>query len=155
MAELSWSRVSNKPSQCAEFAACHENFAWRKHTNRVHKFGWLKDQQECANDSLLRAFTSDKDSIPLLFSSEGNRTMREHPDYGLPRFVLVWYDDEDWAILCTSNEAVLIQSSQIANYVRQREGAQDRLRVIQRIWEATDPSLRIPLNRVKEYITRQ
>lgn len=147
MTELSWSRVRNKPSQCAEFAVCHDNYAWRKH--HASKFGRLKNQRQlCASDSLSRAFTSDEDSILRLFSEVGNRTMRAHPEYGRPHFAIVWYDDEKWAILCTPNEAVLIQSSQIAGYGRKSEGVQARLRVIRRIWDASDQSLRIPLNQV-------
>jgi hypothetical protein len=112
MNTLSWSSVRNKPNQCAEFAACHENFAWRKHHSS--RFGQLKGKNKgCASDSLSRAFNSDKDSISLLFT-DGNRTLNEHPEYGRPLFVVVWYEDEDWAILCTQNEAALISSGLIS-----------------------------------------
>ncbi len=151
MTELSWSRVSNKPAQCAEFAAVHENFAWRKH--QASRFGLPKNKNaKCADDSLSRAFTSDKDSIFKLLSPEGNRTLRDHPEYGRPKFAVVWYEDEDWAILCTANEATLIESSRISEYAREEEGAPERIRVIQEIWDSTEQSLKLPLSQVSSHI---
>lgn len=152
MTDLAWNRVRNKPSQCAEFVVCHENFAWRKH--HTSRFGQLKNnrQRRCADDSLSRAFESAGDSVLTLFSPNGNRTLRDHPEYGLPLFAVVWYEDEDWAILCTSTEAVLIRSTEISGYRRQVHGASVRIQVIQHIWNASDPSLRVPLRQVSARI---
>lgn len=147
MLELSWSMVSNKPNKCAEFAAVHENFAWRKH--HASRFGQLKNQnQKCADDSLSRAFTSSDDSILKLFSPEGNRTLKIHPEYGKAKFALVWYKDEDWAILCTSQEAVLIHSNLISNLKRIEKGAKKRIIETQKIWDSSNQNLKFPLSRV-------
>jgi hypothetical protein len=149
--QLSREAVSNKVATCAEFAAVHENFAWRKHHNS--RFGLLKNQKgKCANDSLSRAFRSAEDSVLQLFSPEGNRTLRDHPNYGQPKFSLVWYEDEDWAILCTPNEAKLIESSPISNLPRKEDGAADRVRMMQELWGSSDPALRIPLDQVLQRI---
>jgi hypothetical protein len=149
--ELSWKRVENKPEQCAELAAVHEHFAWRKHHSS--RFGLLKNQKSrCANDSLSRAFESLQDSVLELFSPAGNRTLRDHPEYGPPKFAVVWYQNEDWAILCTATEAVLIDSSRISGYPRKKEGAAERIAVVQELWDSCSASLRIPLARVQQHI---
>ena len=150
MTELTWSNVRNKREQCVEFAACHENFAWRKHHSS--RFGQLKNQaKKCADDSLSRAFISEQDSIPLLFSS-GNRVLERNPEYGTPKFAVVWYADEDWAILCTRSEATLIASSEIRDFKRTKEGAQGKLAFLTGLWESSDPSLRRPLTEVATII---
>jgi hypothetical protein len=152
MKEISWDLVSNKPDQCAEFAAVHEFFAWRKH--HASRFGLLKkSKKKCADDSLSRAFESREDSIPALFSPEGNRVLKDHPEYGRPVFAVVWYADEEWAILCTADEATLINSSLISSYRRQKEGAQKRRREIQELWDLSPISLRKPLNSVASFIS--
>lgn len=151
MTELAWNRVSNKSAECAEFVAIHENFAWRKHHSS--RFGQLKNkQQKCADDSLSRAFSSDNDSVLQLFSPEGNRTLRENPGYGRPKFAIVWYKKENWAILCTATEATLIESNRISSYRREEGGANERIREIQAIWDSSDQSLRLPLNQVSSRI---
>lgn len=94
-----------------------------------------------------RAFTLKQDSIPLLFSV-GNRVMKAHPEYGAPKFVVVWYTDEDWAILCTANEATLIHASTIREFKRQEAGAQDRMNFLSNLWESADSSLKKPLMEV-------
>jgi hypothetical protein len=153
MPKLTWSLVKNLPNQCAEFAACHENFAWRKHHSS--RFGQLKGgQKKCADDSLSRAFRSDQDSIPLLFG-EGNRVMKNNPEYGRPVFVAVWYEGEQWAILCTSSEATLISTSDISEFKRSKERAAERISFLRRLWEASDPKLRIPLSSVGERIAKK
>jgi len=151
VAELSWGAVSNKVATCAEFAAVHENFAWRKHHSS--RFGLQKNQKgKSANDSLSRAFSSAEDSVLQLFSPEGNRTLRDHPKYGSPKFAVVWYKDETWAILCTSSEAVLIESGRISNLPRQEEGAGEIILMMQELWSASDPTLRISLSQVLQRI---
>lgn len=147
MTRLSWSIVRNKPAECCEFAVVHEGFAWRKHHSS--KFGLLRGQnQRCANDSLSRAFASAEDSVAQLFSPEGNRVIRIHPEYGRPRFSVVWYASEEWAILCTAAEATLIESRLISGFPRCEAGSRERICLIQRIWDSSDPSLRVPLNQV-------
>jgi hypothetical protein len=149
--QLSWQAMSNKVATCAEFAAVHENFAWRKH--HASRFGLLKKQKaKCANDSLSRAFRSAEDSVLQLFSPEGNRTLRDHPKYGQPKFAVVWYEGEDWAILCAPNEATLIESSRISQLPRKENGAAERIRMMQELWRASDPALRIPLDQVLQRI---
>ncbi len=78
--------------------------------------------------------------------------MRDHPEYGRPRYDVVWYKDEGWAILCTPNEAVLIKSSKIANCTCQREGADERLGIVSGIWNSSEHSLRVSMNQVSELI---
>ena len=107
MTILSWDNVRNLPVKPLEFAANHENFAWRKHSGGS-RFGMLRnDPQKYANDSLTRSFESNKDSIPLLLSSQ-NRVVHNHPEYGQVRFIAVWYDGEPWAILCNPYEAIVM-----------------------------------------------
>ena len=147
MVRLSWCLVRNKPAECVEFAVVHENFAWRKHHSS--RFGLLKNQQQrCANDSLSRAFASTNDSVIQLFCTEGNRTLRQHPEYGRPMFSVVWYASEEWAILCTETEATLIESRLISTYPRAEAGAHNRVEVMQRLWASTDESLKVPLGHV-------
>lgn len=135
MTELSWELVRDKPNQKAEFAACHDNFAWRKH--HASRFTRLSN-----------AFHSKQDSIPILFSG-GNRTSREHPEYGEPRFAVVWYDDEDWAILCDSREAVLIPAEDIRKFKRQEERASERIQYIRGLFDLVSENLRRPLGNVE------
>lgn len=147
MTDLTWSNVRNKEDECAEFAAVHECFAWRKHHSS--RFGQLKKgPKKCADNSLSRAFTSDEDSIHQLFSLHGNRTLRDNPDYGSPKYAVVWYSTEPWAILCTAHEAVLIPTSAISEYKRVREGAEERIQVMQRLWDSAESSLKVPLSQV-------
>lgn len=151
MTNLTWSNVRNKMEECAEFAAVHTDFAWRKHHSS--KFGQLKKgPKKCADNSLSRAFTSDEDSTHQLFSADGNRTLRDHPDYGSPKYAVVWYSSEPWAILCTPEEAVLIPASEISDYKRVRSGARERIQVMQSLWDASEHSLRVPLSQVAELI---
>jgi len=148
MPELTWSLVKKLPNQCAEFAACHENFAWRKHHSS--RFGQLKSgQKKCADDSLSRAFGSAQDSVPLLFG-EGNRVMKKNPKYGRPLFAAVWYEGEQWAILCTASEATLVPTSEISEFKRSKEGAAEKIAFLRRLWEASNLALRIPLLSVGE-----
>ncbi|MCF6282580.1 MAG: hypothetical protein L3J28_10320 [Candidatus Polarisedimenticolaceae bacterium] len=134
---------------CGALGLNRSVYGRRKH--HASRFGLLKNKKsKCADDSLSRAFTSNEDSIHKLFSPEGNRTLRDHPNYGRPIFAVVWY--EDWAILCTSQEAVLIQSDHICNYSRKEDGAHERIREIQRLWETSEQSLKLPLNQVNENI---
>lgn len=100
---------------------------------------------------MTRAFASDRDGILVLFAG-GNRVMQDHPEYGMPRFAVVWYEDEDWAILCSPTEAALIPSAEIADFPRQRERAAERVQAVQRIWDESDRTLRIPLTEVARRI---
>jgi hypothetical protein len=143
MQEMNWSMVRNLPDRCTEFAACHEDFGWRKHTS--WRFGQLRNShKKCADDSLTRAFTSEQDSIPLLFG-EGNRVMKKNAQYGRPLFVVVWYEGEEWAILCTASEATIIKSSEISDFKRSKEGVTERVAFLRRLWDASDSAQRIPL----------
>jgi hypothetical protein len=152
MNKLSWEYVRNKPAKCAELAAIHENFAWRKHG--ASKFGRpRKKNLPCADNSLSRAFTSNEDSILKLFSDEGNRTTKDHPEYGRPVFAIVWYKDDKWAILCTENEAVLIHSNKVDHYSRKEEGALERIREFEVLWNNSEQSLKIPLDQVSMLIS--
>lgn len=135
MTELSWELVRDKPNQKAEFASCHDNFAWRKH----HASRFIQ---------LSNAFHSKKDSILILFSG-GNRTSREHPEYGEPRFAVVWYEDEDWAILCDPREAVLIPAEDIRKFKRQKDGASERIQYIRRLFDLASENLRRQLGNVR------
>jgi hypothetical protein len=151
MPQFSWSDVRNKENECAEFAAVHSNFAWRKHHSS--RFGQLKNNtKKCADDSLSRAFSSDLDSIRQLFSPEGNRTLRDHPEYGPPKFALVWYESERWAILCTENEAVLVSREEVSSFKRVQEGASERIRLIQSLWDSSDQSTKVSLTQVAALI---
>lgn len=143
---MNWDRVKNKPFQPLEFAAVHDNFAWRKHHSS--RFGVLKSKgQKYASDSLSRAFKSELDSIPQLFVGR-NRVSRENPDYGPARFAVVWYEDEEWAILCTPKIAALINSSLITGFKRERDGAQQRMRFLEGVLANVEISEKIPLSEV-------
>ena len=78
--------------------------------------------------------------------------MREHPEYGLPKFAIVWYSSEPWAILCTATEAVLIPTLEISGYKRKKEDANDRIQTMQRLWNASETSLRVPISQVADRI---
>ncbi len=52
MADLTWSNVRNKEEECAEFAAVHVGFAWRKHHSS--RFGQLKKAQRNARITVSR-----------------------------------------------------------------------------------------------------
>tara|TARA_R110000744_G_scaffold359009_1_gene466211 strand:- start:1913 stop:2371 length:459 start_codon:yes stop_codon:yes gene_type:complete len=151
MSNITWSDVCNKENECAEFSAVHTDFAWRKHYSS--KFGQIKSStKKCADNSLSRAFATNEDSIHQLFSPNGNRTLKDHPEYGLPKFAMVWYSSEPWAILCTSNEAVLIPTVEISSYKRVKEGAHDRIQRMQRLWDASETALKIPLSQVAGHV---
>lgn len=150
MTILCWNLVRNLPVRPLEFAANHENFAWRKHA--ASRFGILKNHpQRYASDSLRRAFQSEKDSILLLFSNQ-NRVIRANPEYGAAKFIAVWYEGEPWAILCNHQEAIVIDSTLISNFPRQVENAPERYSYLLNIWGRSQNSDRVPLNQVAEHI---
>jgi hypothetical protein len=152
MRNMCWNMARNKPLQALEFAAVHDNFAWRKHSSSS-RFGVLKNNpQKYANDSLSRAFESEEDSIPQLFLGN-NRVVRAKPEYGSARFAVVWYSDEEWAILCNSQEATIIEASLISGFKREKDGAAERINFLQRLFERVEPSVRIPLYQVPQRIT--
>lgn len=150
MTILSWNLVRNLPVKPLEFAANHENFAWRKHA--ASRFGILKsDPQKFASNSLTRAFQSDKDSISLLLSNR-NRVIQAHPEYGQAKFIAIWYDGEPWAILCNQHGAIVIDSSLVSTIPRQTENASERYEYLLEIWERSGNSDRLPLDQISSYI---
>lgn len=148
---MSWDRIKNKPAQALEFAAVHDDFAWRKH--HASRFGVLKNaRRKYADDSLSRAFESNVDSIPHLFSGS-NRVSQENPEYGAARFVVVWYDDEEWAILCNPTTAAIIKSASISEFKREKKGAADRIRYMQRLMDEAEASDKLSLTKVASRIS--
>ena len=126
---MSWERVRNNPYQALEFAAVHDNFAWRRH--HASRFGVLRGKaQKYASDSLSRAFESELDSIPKLFKGV-NRISHEHPEYGRARFAVVWYEGEEWALLCTPNVAAIIESSLVSEFKREKKNADQMVQYLQ------------------------
>lgn len=88
--QLSWELVKDKGM--VEFGAHHDSYSWR-----IHLPQWRFN-------SLHNAFHSPTDSIPLLLTA-GNKVSNDNPNWGKARFAAVWYDDEDWAILCNADGA--------------------------------------------------
>jgi len=76
--------------------------------------------------------------------------MKKNPKYGRPLFAAVWYEGEQWAILCTASEATLVPTSEISEFKRSKEGAAEKIAFLRRLWEASNLALRIPLLSVGE-----
>ncbi|MFP8966118.1 hypothetical protein ACKC9G_06045 [Pokkaliibacter sp. CJK22405] len=154
-----WNVIKNNENECLEFAAVHEHFAWRKHA--ASRFGVLKNpkdgENKYASDSLYRAFSSNKDSIQKLFSEEGNRTYKKNPEYGLPIYAVVWYESENWAILCNKDYAVLCSSEEIKKFKRAKdnndvENKKDVLETINYLWNSSVEENKISLSKIVEII---
>jgi hypothetical protein len=108
--EFDWSEVVDRNGEDVEFGACHENYAWRPHSNPLHKFS-----------SLSNAFDSESNSLRLLLQHpSGNVNARQYQQRGRALFAGVWYCDSKWAILCNPRYATLVAASELRSISRNK-----------------------------------
>ena len=124
---LNWTQVVDRRDDLVEFAACHENYAWRPHSNRLHKY-----------TSLFNAFNSAENSLRLLLqSANGNKNSRNYEDRGRALFAAVWYSDTNWGILCNRRYATLVPARELQSLSRAKTHDSEIEEILASLFEAS------------------